>query len=279
MSLTEHSELHPLPTTGTKTGGPSLSVTIVAQDEERTAGAVLAAAAEIADEIVFLDSGSTDRTVEIAQSYCVRLYRQPWLGYAQQKNMALELARGEWVLSLDADEVMSPALVNEIRQTMSAPIPPEIDGFKIPRVLFIEQSPVRRGGFYPDAQLRLIRKGRGRFRPRVVHESIAVEGEVAQLKNDLLHYAYKDVEQYAQTMDRYARLSAMQYFEEHRRWRSNRFNEFFHPAWTLFYRQVVRGGLFGGPLCRQLNVIYADYVGKKIRYLRELENSATGSSR
>jgi glycosyltransferase involved in cell wall biosynthesis len=258
----------------TKTGGPPLSVTIVAQDEERTIAEVLAPASELADEIVFLDSGSTDKTIEIARRFGVRLYQEAWQGYAQQKNMAIELAQGEWILSLDADEVMTPALVSEIRQTMSAPISSDVDGFRIPRVLFIGDTPVSRGGFYPDAQLRLIRRGRGRFRPRVVHESITVEGKVIRLRNDILHYAYKDVEQYAQTMDRYARLSAQQYFEEQRHWRGNRVNEFLHPAWTLFYRQVVRGGVLGGPLCRQLNSIYADYVRKKIRYLRELENAA-----
>ena len=258
--------------TRTKTGAPSLSVTIVAQNEERTIAQVLAPAAELADEIILLDSGSTDRTIEIAQRFGVHLYHQPWLGYSEQKNKAIDLASGEWILSLDADEVMTPALVEEIRGAMCAGIPADIDGFRIPRVLLIGDTPVRRGGFYPDAQLRLIRKGRGRFRPRIVHESIAVEGRVGQLKNDLLHYAYQDVEQFSQTMDQYARLSAQHYFEqEHSRWRSNPMNEVLHPLWTLFYRQIVRGGLLGGPLCWHLNRIYADYVRKKVRYLRQLE--------
>ena len=262
--------------TSTKTGGPALSVTIVAKDEERTIAEVLAPAADLADEIIFLDSGSTDRTIEIAQRFGVRLYHQPWLGYSEQKNKALDLAGGEWILSLDADEVMTPALVDEIRRLMNAGIPADIDGFRIPRVLFIGDTPVRRGGFYPDAQLRLIRRGRGRFRPRIVHESISVEGRVGQLKNDLLHYAYKDMEEFAQTMDRYARLSAQHYLEqEHSRWRSNRVNEVLHPLWTLFYRQIVRGGIMGGPLCWRLNRIYADYVRKKVRYLRQLEHAGS----
>jgi glycosyltransferase involved in cell wall biosynthesis len=260
----------------TRTGGPSLSVTIVARNEERTIANVLAAAAEVADEIILLDSGSTDSTVQIAQHFGVRVYHQPWLGYAEQKNKALELARGDWILSLDADEVMSPGLLNEIRDTLRAGVPREVDGFKLPRVLYIGNTAVRRGGFYPDAQLRLIRNGRGRFRPRVVHESIAVEGRVLQLKNDLLHYAYQDVDQFAETMDEYARLSARHYFQQGQRWRSNRLNELLHPWWTLFYRQVVRGGMFGGPLCRRLNHVYADYVRKKVRYLRELEQGGSG---
>src|SRR5689334_22086085 len=94
----------------TKTGGPPLSVTIVANNEERTVADVLRSVVDIADEIVFLDSGSTDRTPEIAQSFGVRFYQQPWLGYAEQKNKALDLATGEWVLSLDGDEVLTPAL-------------------------------------------------------------------------------------------------------------------------------------------------------------------------
>src|SRR5271155_388810 len=113
----------------TKTGGPPLSVTIVAQDEERTLADVLRPAMEIADEVIFLDSGSTDRTVEIAQRFGVRFYHQDWMGYAAQKNKAIDLARGEWILSLDADEVMSPALVAEIRSLLRAGMPAEINGF------------------------------------------------------------------------------------------------------------------------------------------------------
>jgi glycosyltransferase involved in cell wall biosynthesis len=257
----------------TKTGGPPLSVTIVAQNEERTVARVLAPVNEIADEVIFLDSGSTDRTVEIAKPFGVRFYHQDWLGYSEQKNKAIDLASGEWILSLDADEVLTLALVEEIRELMRRGIPDDIAGFKIPRVLFIGDSPVRGGGFYPDAQLRLIRKGKGRFQPRVVHESIRAEGKVGQLSNDMLHYAYKDVEQFAETMDDYARLSARQYFErENTAWRRSRFNEFLTPVWTFFYRQVVRGGILHGALCWRLNVIYAGYVRKKVTYLRALVN-------
>ena len=261
----------------TKTGGPPLSVTIVAQNEERTIAQVLAAVGEIADEVIFLDSGSTDRTIEIAKSFGVRFYHQDWLGYAEQKNKAIELATGEWILSLDADEVLTPALVEEIRELMQRGVPEEIAGFRIPRVLYIGDKPVRGGGFYPDAQLRLIRKGRGCFQPRVVHESIKVEGKVRQLKHDMLHYAYRDVEQFAATMDHYARLSAQHYFEhENTAWRRSRLNEIVNPAWTFFYRQIVRGGLLHGALCWRLNVIYAGYVRKKVTYLRELRRSAAG---
>jgi len=255
----------------TKTGGPSLSVTIVAQNEERTIARVLAAVADIADEIIFLDSGSTDRTPEIAKSFGVRFYHQDWLGYAEQKNKAIDLATGDWILSLDADEILSLALAAEIHDLMQGGVRDEIDGFRIPRVLYIGDTPVRGGGFYPDAQLRLIRKGKGRFQPRIIHESIKVEGAVRQLENDMLHYAYPNVDEFAKTMDHYARLSAQHYFEhQNTAWRRSRLNEILNPAWTFFYRQIVRGGLFHGPLCWRLNVIYAGYVRKKAQYLRRL---------
>ncbi len=255
----------------TKTGGPPLSVTIVAQNEERTIARVLTAVVELADEIIFLDSGSTDRTAEIAKGFGVRFCHQEWLGYAEQKNKAIDLATGEWILSLDADEVLTPPLIAEICDLMQRGVPDGISGFKIPRVLYIGEMPVRGGGFYPDAQLRLIRKSKGRFQPRIIHESIKVEGGVRQLKNDMLHYAYRDVDQFAQTMDQYARLSAQQYLEhENTAWRRSRLNVILNPTWTFFYRQVVRGGIFHGPLCWRLNVIYAGYVWKKVTYLRDL---------
>jgi len=255
----------------TKTGGPPLSVTIVAQDEERIVAEVLRSASAIADEIVFLDSGSSDRTPAIARDFGVRFYQQKWLGYAEQKNAAIDLALGEWILSLDADEALTPALQEEIRDLMQRGVPESIAGFTIPRVLFIGNRPVRGGGFYPDAQLRLIRKGRGRFAPRIIHESMKVDGRVVQLKHDLLHYAYRNVEDFAQTMDHYARLSAQHYLEhENTAWRASRLNELLTPAWTFFYRQIARGGIFHGALCWRLNVIYAGYVRQKIRYLREL---------
>ena len=255
----------------TKTGGPPLSVTIVARNEERTISDVLRSVADLADETVFLDSGSSDRTPEIAKQFGVRFYHQDWLGFAEQKNRAIDLATGDWILSLDADEVLTPALQKEIRDLLFQGIPEAIAGFRIPRVLFIGHTPVRGGGFYPDAQLRLIRRSRGRFAPRIVHESVRVDGQVRQLRHDMLHYAYRDVDEFAATMEHYARLSAQHYFGQgSTAWRASRLNEALTPAWTLLYRQLVRGGILQGPLCWRLNRIYAGYVQKKIRYLREL---------
>jgi hypothetical protein len=130
---------------------------------------------------------------------------------------------------------------------------------------------VKRGGFYPDAQLRLFRRGRGKFEPRAVHEAVRVDGEVLRLNNDMLHYSYSNVQQFSAAMEKYAELSAQHYLSKSGlKWRTHPLNEAIHPIWTFFYRMLIRGGVLGGPLCWRLNFIYADYVRKKIRYLREL---------
>lgn len=254
-------------------GMTPLSVTIVALNEERTIARVLDAVREIADEIIFVDSGSTDKTIEIAKSRAVKFFHQDWLGYSAQKNHAIDLAKNDWILSLDADEILTPELVSEIRAILTEPGPDNVVGYKLPRILFIGDKPCKRGGFYPDAQLRLFRKSKGRFKDRIVHEAVKVDGDVVQLNHAMLHYSYKDVEQFSAAMDKYARLSAQHYAEvEFKPWRAHPVNEMLHPLWTFFYRFIIRGGFLDGALCFQLNVIYSDYVRKKIRYLREIKS-------
>ncbi|MCA9801160.1 MAG: glycosyltransferase family 2 protein [Cyanobacteria bacterium HKST-UBA02] len=248
----------------------SLSVVIVAQDEERTIGRVLEAVRELADEIVLVDSGSSDRTVEIAESFGAQCHHQEWLGYAAQKNFALGLARGDWLLSLDADEIVTKELVSEIRALLDSGKASECDGYKIPRVLYIGDSPVRHGGFYPDAQLRLLKKGSGSFNDRLVHEAIKMDGPVRTLKSPMLHYAYSDVDGFARAMEKYARLSAREFARNSKfGWHCSHLNELVHPVWTFWSRYILRGGILDGSLGLKLTSIYSGYVRKKIRYLRE----------
>lgn len=252
----------------------SLSVVLVAQDEERNIARVLSAVKPIADEIVLVDSGSTDRTVEIATEYGAKCHLRQWPGFAEQKNYAMSLATGDWLLSLDADEVLTPELVSEIEQLLVSPTLTEYDGYRIPRVLFIGEQPIRHGGFYPDAQLRLIKKGAGNFNDRLVHEAIKVSGPVGVLTNAMNHYAYATVEEFSEAMEKYARLSASEFARTGKfGWRSHPLNELVHPLWTFFYRYLGRGGVLDGSLGLDLAVTYSDYVRKKIRYLRELEKS------
>lgn len=252
----------------------NLSVVIVAQDEERTIGEVFAAVKPIAAEMILVDSGSTDRTIEIARQSGATVCHQDWLGYAAQKNLAISLASQEWILSLDADEVLTPELVREIEQTLGDETQTgTYVGFKIPRVLFIGDRAIRYGAFYPDAQLRLFRKGTGQFNDRLVHERVFVNGPERTLKNCMLHRAYKDVPQFESALEKYARLSAQEAMRSgFKKSRLSRANELLHPAWTFFYRYVLRGGFLDGPLGLELALLYSDYVRRKIVYLREAYN-------
>jgi glycosyltransferase involved in cell wall biosynthesis len=258
---------------------PTVSLVIVAQDEERTIGRVIDAARPIVDEIILVDSGSTDKTIEIATERGVVVRHQDWLGFARQKNFAMELAGGDWILSLDADEILTEPLVAEIKALLASSTLNDFDGYKIPRILYIGDRPIVHGGFYPDAQLRLIKRGKGKFGERLVHEAIKMDGPVRVLTNAMQHYAYKDVNEFAAAMDKYARLSAQEFFNRgNYKWRGSALNEVLHPLWTLFSRIVLRGAFLDGALGIKLAQIYSDYVRKKIFYLRQLaEASSSGS--
>lgn len=259
---------------------PSLSVVIIAQDEERTIGEVLDAVAELADEIVLVDSGSTDRTKAIAQSRGARVMHHDWPGFAAQKNFAIGEARCEWILSLDADEILTPELVLEIKQVLSGNLHTEFDGFKIARLMLIGEQPLRFGGFYPDAQLRLFRAGRGRFNDRLVHESVQLDGRVSTLRNHLLHKAYRDESGFESAHEKYAKLAAQEAVRSgFRPWKASLTNEIFHPIWTFLYRYIGRIGFLDGMLGLRMNIKYAQYVRKKISYLRShARDQAPGSA-
>src|SRR5271166_4416961 len=186
-------------------GRLSLSVVIVTLNEEANLARTLASVAW-ADEIVVVDSGSTDRTREIAESFHAKFCVEPWRGFSAQKNFALEKATCDWVLSLDADEEVELALAEEIRTTLAAN--PSVTGFWIPRKNFFLGRWIRHGGFYPDPKLRLFRRGAGQFEDRLVHEDLRVDGTTASLQHHLLHYAYPTVEDYLEHMNRYSSLGA-----------------------------------------------------------------------
>src|ERR1035438_10928704 len=147
----------------------TLSVVIITFNEEANLARTLASVAW-ADEIVVVDSGSTDRPREVAESYRAKFYVEQWKGFAAQKNSALAKATGDWILSLDADEEVEPALADEIRRALAAN--PSVAGFWIPRKNFFLGRWIKRGGFYPDPKLRLFRRGAGQFEERLVHEDL-----------------------------------------------------------------------------------------------------------
>ncbi|MEE8300654.1 MAG: glycosyltransferase family 2 protein, partial [Desulfatiglandales bacterium] len=169
-----------------------------------------------ADEIIVVDSMSQDRTAEIAREYTDKVYQQAWPGYVEQKNFALSKAKGNWILSIDADEEISQGLKDEIRREIEKE--DAKDGYRIPRLSFYQGRWIKHSGFYPDRQLRLFRRNRGHWIGKRVHERVHVNGEIGLLKNDLLHYPYEGIiSGQLQAVDRFSGLLAEDMFEEGRR--------------------------------------------------------------
>ena len=189
------------------TGKPFLSVCVITGNEEENIERCLRSV-EFADEIVVVDSFSTDRTVEIARRFTDRVFQHRWLGYIGQKAIARNLARGEWILFVDADEAVSGPLRDEILSMLRGDVPDEIAGFDFPRQVWYLHRWIRHGDWYPDTKLRLFRKIRGRCCGTEPHERIDVGGEVRHLSAPLLHYTYDDIADQLSTVNRFSSISS-----------------------------------------------------------------------
>lgn len=189
------------------TGKPFLSVCVITGNEEENIERCLRSV-EFADEIVVVDSFSTDRTVEIARQFTDRVFQHRWLGYIGQKAIARNLARGEWILFVDADEAVSGPLRDEILSMLRGDVPDEIAGFDFPRQVWYLHRWIRHGDWYPDTKLRLFRKIRGRCCGTEPHERIDVDGEVRHLSAPLLHYTYDDIADQLSTVNRFSSISS-----------------------------------------------------------------------
>lgn len=159
-----------------------------------------------ADEIVVLDSGSDDGTVELARQFTEKVYIVAWQGYSANKNFALDKATGEWILWLDADERVPEVLAREIQSTLAEN--PAVAGFEIPRLAFFMGRWIRHGGWYPGRVVRLFRRGLGRFSDDPVHEGVVLAGPCGRLQHHLLHYTDLTLEHYLDKLNAYTTLSA-----------------------------------------------------------------------
>ena len=246
--------------------GLSLSVVIITLNEEANLARTLASVGW-ADEIVVVDSGSTDRTREVAESFHARFFTEPWKGFAAQKNSALAKATGDWVLSLDADEEVEPALADEIRDVLAAQ--PSVAGFRIPRKNFFLGRWIKHGGFYPDPKSRLFRRGAGQFEERLVHEDIKLDGATARLQHHLLHHAYPTLDSYIEHMNRYSTLGAEMAAAKGPRG-FNLINIALRPKLTFLYNYVLRLGFLDGREGLLLHAYHATYVSWKYAKAWEL---------
>ena len=196
-----------------------ISATIITFNEESNIRAACETVAW-ADEIVVVDSNSTDATRELASASGARVITNPWPGFGAQKQFAVEQAQYEWIFSLDADERVSDELKRSIDELRKKPESELADGYEIPRRTYYQQRWIRGGGWYPDRQLRLFKKSHGRWKDRHIHESVAMNpgARIDRLNGDLLHYTSPDAAHHHRMIgERYAPLAARQMFEEGRR--------------------------------------------------------------
>lgn len=224
----------------------SLSVALITRNEAANLPRTLKSISW-AQEIVVVDSGSTDATREIAEANGARFFAEPWKGFGGQKNLAIARATGEWVLSLDADEEVSAALAGEIQQLLAGK--PRFDAYRIPRLNHFLGRPLRHGGYWPDPKLRLFRKGAAQFEERAVHESMRASGPVGQLKRPLIHHCYPTLADYIEHMNRYSGLAAAKLAADGRAGQGTAafvWNTLLNPAATFAWNYFCRLGFLDG---------------------------------
>ncbi|HVG27597.1 MAG TPA: glycosyltransferase family 2 protein [Acidobacteriaceae bacterium] len=263
---------------------PLLSVAIITLNEEANLERTLASVA-FADEIVVVDSGSTDRTVEIARAAGARVTERLWPGFSAQKNFAISQCTGTWVLSLDADEELSPELQRQM-QTMLRSNPPADAYFLKRRNLFLGRW-IKRGGFYPDPKLRLFRRsaanfeGTPQFEERPVHETITFDGVSDTLDFDLIHHAYPTLSSYIEHMDRYSNLGADLLAAKGRTSRSLPgfvAHVWIVPALAFLWNYIARLGFLDGREGLLLHLYHAVYTSWKYAKAWELAHQRTAPS-
>jgi len=248
-----------------------VSVTVITRDEAANIDACLASVAW-ADDVLVVDCGSADRTVDLARARGARVIVREWPGYAAQKNFAAGEAANDWILSVDADERVLPELAAEIRSRLAGSVSEA--GFRIPRVTFHLGRWIRTTDWYPDYQLRLYDRRRARWKDRKVHESVETDGPVGRLSHDLQHYAYRDITHHHQTMDRYTTLAAQQMFESGRR--AGFLDLALHPPAAFLRNYVLRRGFTDGMPGLIISAMNAQYVFLKFAKLWALQKGSTG---
>jgi glycosyltransferase involved in cell wall biosynthesis len=248
---------------------PKLSVTIITLNEADHISAAIDSAAW-ADEVIVVDAGSTDGTVDIARAKGVQVEHRDWSGWIDQKNFAATLASHDWIFSLDADERITPALAQEVRARLATEPPHR--GYRVPRVTFHLGRWVRTTDFYPDFQTRLYDRRAARWRGRYVHESVGVDGPVGQLQQELQHYSYRDLRDHLDRINAYTTLAARQMHEGGRR--ASIADLVVHPPAAFLRNYVLRRGFLDGGVGLTLSAVNAYSVFLKFAKLREIQQNS-----
>jgi len=216
----------------------------------------------LATQIVVVDTQSTDRTLVIAQRYGALISSPPdWPGFGPQKNRALDLASEDWVLSLDADERLTPELRAEIKGVLDKP---QTDCYAIPRLSWYCGRFMRHSGWTPDYVDRLFKRGSARFSTDLVHERLIPKGPVLRLKNQMLHYSFMNLAQVQEKMERYSTASAQQAFLRGKT--ASPLKAILHGAWSFFRTYILRAGFLDGP--QGFSLALANAKGSYLRYIK-----------
>jgi glycosyltransferase involved in cell wall biosynthesis len=218
-----------------------ISATVITYNEERNVRDALQSLSW-ADEIVVVDSGSTDATLEICRRFTEKIFHRDWTGYADQKNFALERARHDWIFSLDADERSSTELCNEIQGLARSGFAKA--GYRIPRVAYFMERWIRHGDWYPDYQLRLFDRRLGRWAGGRVHESVRMDQEPDILRGEIQHYTYRSLSDYLKRLETYSTLAAHDYRQKGRS--ATPFNLLGHPVAVFIKAYLLKRGFLDG---------------------------------
>ncbi len=244
-----------------------VSVVIVTRNEEKNIGDALESVKDF-DDIVVLDAFSDDATIEICRRYPARIYQQEWQGYAQQKQTAINYARNNWVLLLDADERVTLELKKELSDLLRSAT--DKFGFYVPRKNFFLGKWIRYGGWWPDYTLRLFRKDRAYIEERKVHERVVVKGPAGYLESPLEHYTYRTISEYIKKMDNYSSLAAEEILSNNPQKASFLLLKMtFRPLFTFIRMYILRQGFRDGIYGFILAVLYSHYTF--LKYLKVWE--------
>jgi len=243
-----------------------LSVTIITLNEENNIRDALESV-RWADEIVVVDSGSTDKTVDICREYTDKVFYNQWPGHISQKNIAIDKASHQWILSIDADERVTPDLATEIKEVLKAP---KAAAYAVPRHVFYLGRWIDHSGWYPDYKIRLFRRDKGRWGGINPHDTVLVEGDVKRLKGDLIHYSFRDIAHHINTMNSFTTIASKEYVGLGKRFRIR--DLLFRPVFMFLKSYLLRQGFRDGLPGLVIAVTAAYHVFIKYSKLWELKS-------
>ncbi|MBC8284063.1 MAG: glycosyltransferase family 2 protein [Nitrospinae bacterium] len=246
-----------------------LSVTIITKNEEENIGRSLESLKWV-DEIVVVDTNSSDRTVEICRQHTDQVFNETWHGYGKQKNICAAHAKNRWILNIDADEVVTPESAEEIQKVLQEG--PQHPVYHLPRKNYFGDRWVRFGGWYPDRILRLYDKEKIAFSESQVHERLTPDNNAGSLKHPLIHYSYRDYEDYIKRQDRYSTLYAQEKMAKG--FRANWMHLYLRPPLTFIKNFVLKKGFMDGFLGLFLAKNSAIYTHQKYAKTRSFKNSS-----